>query len=46
MRNNVLNIQFVDNNHLILKMPRDGLWTWSMLLNVYDEIYGLVVMVT
>ena len=46
MKNNVLNIKYVDDNHLILKMPRDGLWTWSMLLNIYDEVYGLVVMVT
>ena len=45
MKNNVLNIKFVDDNKLILKMPRGGLWTWSMLLNVHDEVYGLVVMV-
>ena len=46
MKNNVLNIKFVDDNNLILKMSRGGLWTWSMLLIVYDEVYGLVVMVT
>ena len=46
MKNNVLNIKFIDDNNLILKMPRDGLWTWSMLLIVYDAVYGLVVMVT
>ena len=41
-----LNIKFVDDNNLILKMPRGGLWTWSMLLNVYDEVYGFMAMVT
>ena len=46
MKNNVLNIKFVDDNDLILKMPRGGLWTWSMLLIVYDEVYGLLVMIT
>ena len=47
MENNVLNIKFVDDNNMIFfKMPRGGLWTWSMLLNVYDEVYGLMVMVT
>ena len=46
MRNNVLNIKFVDNNHLILKMPRDGLWTWFVLLDGYDKAFGYMVMVT
>ena len=27
MKNNVLNIKFVVDNNLILKMPRGGLWT-------------------
>ena len=39
--NIVLNIKFVDNN-LIMKMSRGGLWTWSMLLIVYDEVYGQI----
>ena len=36
-----LNIKFVDNNNLILKMPRGGLWTWSILLDAYDEVLDL-----
>ena len=27
MKNDVLHIKFVDDNKLILKMPRGGLWT-------------------
>ena len=36
-----LNIKFVDDNNLILKMPRGGLWTWSILLDAYDEVLDL-----
>ena len=37
-----LNIKFVEDNNLILKRPRGGLWTWSILLDAYDEVldYG------
>ena len=36
-----MNIKFVDDNNLILKMPRGGLWTWSILLDAYDEVLDL-----
>ena len=36
-----LNIKFIDDNNLILKRPRGGLWTWSILLDVYDEVLDL-----
>ena len=36
-----LNIKFVDDNNLILKRSRGGLWTWSILLDVYDEVLDL-----
>ena len=47
MKNNdFLNIILFYDNNLIMIRSRGGLWTWSMLLDAYDETYGLMVMVT
>ena len=41
-----LNIIFVYDNNLIMVRSRGGLWTWSILLDAYDEAFGLMMMVT
>ena len=47
MKNNdFLNIILFYDNNLIMIRPRGGLWTWSILLDAYDEAFGLMVMVT